>query len=352
LASKEDKLLAALRSLSPPKGGAGAPQEEQPGPRRSAQEEGDGDDSSRRGRRAIELSVEEVGVFFLAATMLVVLAFLMGWYGRGIALPGAGPNEKGRAPDREIRLPRLPMGEGSVRHLGERRSGVGPSSPGRFVYTILAAKFPGSGTSEAAHYVAFLREHGFIPAFLRPTRDEMDRSHTELCVGRFASQSDPVLLDWLPRVRRLRGAFARAVIARIPDTRAPPDDTRTPAAPGRKRRPRMLVLNHIGSCRVSHVPGAGSQGAPAPPTRGDRAPRGVPSVGYVGAKARAGGSWPAGDGKSGAQPVPPGAACAAEPRAGGPHGAPGEGATFPLQWAVPGRPRGDVPARPRPAMPG
>ncbi|MHC4248806.1 MAG: hypothetical protein ACYS9X_06725 [Planctomycetota bacterium] len=241
MASKEDKLLAALRSLSPPRGGAGDETPQPPEPSQSGKAEGDAAGSLGRRRRIIELSLEEAGVFFLAATMLVVLAFLMGWYGRGIALPGAGPNEKGRGPDREVRLPPISMGDGSARPLGERRSGVTPASRGRFVYTILAAKFPGSGASEAAHYVARLEEHGYRPVFLRPTRDERERPYTELCVGRFASQSDPVLLAWLPRVRRLRGAFAKAVIARIPDTRPPPDDDRTPAAPSRKRRPRMLV---------------------------------------------------------------------------------------------------------------
>jgi len=221
LASKQDKVLAALRSLSPPSGGTGEAPRKPAEPPPSGPIENDKRDKGPGRRRSIELSLEEIGVFFLAATMLVVLAFLMGWYGRGVALPSGSPSDKGHAPRRRAEPLRLSAGEGTIRDLGERRSGVRPSVPGRFVYTIVATKFPGSGAGDAADYVILLNEHGFVPAFLRATRND-----TELCVGRFASQSDPVLLKWLPQVRRLRGAFAGAFIARIPDTRAPLDDAR------------------------------------------------------------------------------------------------------------------------------
>jgi hypothetical protein len=72
--------------------------------------------------------------------------------------------------------------------------------------------------------MALLRENGFVPAFLRETT----AGATELCAGRFASQTDPVLLAWLPQVRRLHGAFAGAVIAQIPERRA--RDGRDPSA--------------------------------------------------------------------------------------------------------------------------
>ena len=65
------------------------------------QAEGDGDDHGKGRRRSIELSIEEIGVFFLAATMLVVLAFLMGWYGRGVALPSGSPRGRGIDPRRQ-----------------------------------------------------------------------------------------------------------------------------------------------------------------------------------------------------------------------------------------------------------
>jgi len=218
-------VLAALRSLSPPSGGTGeAPREPaEPPPSGPGEDERRGKGTGRR--RSIELSLEEIGVFFLAATMLVVLAFLMGWYGRGIALPSGSPSGEGRGPRRGAERLRLSAGEGAVRGLGERPSGVRPSAPRRFVYTIVAAKFPGSGSGDAADYVSFLNENGFVPAFLRATRNDAG-SCTELCVGRFASQSDPFLLKWLPQVRRLRGAFAGAFIARIPDPRVPRDGAR------------------------------------------------------------------------------------------------------------------------------
>jgi len=221
LASKQDKVLAALRSLSPPSGGTGeAPPEPSERPP-SGPGENDERDTGPGRRRSIELSLEEIGVFFLAATMLVVIAFLMGWYGRGVALPAGSRSGGGNDP----RRPRLSAGEGAVRDLGERRVGVRPSARGRFVYTIVAAKFPGSGSGEAAHYVDVLKEHGLVPAFLRATRSDTGPC-TELCVGRSASQSDPVLLKWLPQVRRLRGAFAGAFIARIPPPSASLDDAR------------------------------------------------------------------------------------------------------------------------------
>ena len=225
MASKQDKVLAALRSLSPPSGGTGEAPREPSEPPASGPGENDKPDKSPGRRRSIELSLEEIGVFFLAATMLVVIAFLMGWYGRGVALPAGSPSGGGNDPRRRAETLRLSAGEGAVRDLGERRSGVRPSARGRFVYTIMAAKFPGSGAGEAAHYVDFLSENGFVPAFLRATRDDAGPC-TELCVGRFASQSDPVLVKWLPQVRRLRNAFAGAFIARIPAPSASLDDAR------------------------------------------------------------------------------------------------------------------------------
>jgi hypothetical protein len=217
VASKEDKLLSALRSLSPPKGGSGELPQVRADPPPSTHAERDDDVPRERRHRTLQLSLEEVGAFFLAAAVLLVLAFLMGWYGRGVALPGGGSGETGSGHGRREGLPSLFLPDGRTDGFGKKPSGVRPSSSRRIVFTILAAKFPGSGSSEAAHYVAFLKENGFVPAFLRPTRDEANRSCIELCVGRFASQRDQTLNDWLPRVRRLRGAFAKAIIARIPE---------------------------------------------------------------------------------------------------------------------------------------
>ena len=145
MASKEDKLLAALRSLSPPTGGSGNEEPRDPEPRPRVEEEADSTRAHRQ--RSIELSLEEAGIFFLAATMLIVLAFLMGWYGRGVALPGASPNEKaGASGARPDGLPHMRVDARSIRDLRTRPSGVRDSSARRVVYTILAARCNSSGT--------------------------------------------------------------------------------------------------------------------------------------------------------------------------------------------------------------
>lgn len=204
MASKDQKLLEVLRSLSPPKAGSsgeGPPQEPPPPKRLEDGVEGRPD----RRRRGISLSVEEVGVFFLAAVVLVVLAFLMGWYGRGLAPPPSRSSRGGLARSERGAAPLMSVGPNDARDLGAAPSGVRRPDALRELYTILATRFPLSDSAKAESHRRFIEERGFIPAWYRRTK-----AGIELYVGEFDSRHDPLARRWLERIRRLREAYRSA----------------------------------------------------------------------------------------------------------------------------------------------
>ncbi len=211
MASREEKLLDALRSLSPPKAGAGGgvrPEVEnapEP-PVRAPQADARADAPPARRRRTIELRLEEVGVFFLVAVMLVVLAFLMGWYGRGLAVPRLARPAARHAP-----RPPLSIGSPEVLNLGTTARGARKAGAPLELYTILVKRFPLRGDEEAEDHRRFIEERGFTPAWCRSTTKGI-----ELCVGRFESPRHPLLLEWLPKIRGLRETYAPVLIVRIP----------------------------------------------------------------------------------------------------------------------------------------
>ena len=231
--ANQDKLLQILKSLKPP-GVKGTGDEESPlegatdegeAPRRDApdpsgapaadaqwQVSGEESPKRRRARGTIELRLEEVGIFFLAAVVLVVLAFLMGWYGRGIAGGGAKAESRSSGP---VKLPgdRVNrMDEPAARDLGERPAAVKPSpSSSRMIYAILVARFPAGGEAEAEDHRRMLEERGYTPCWIRRTT-----TGVELCVGRFEIPTDALAQSWLPRLRKLHGAYATSQMVRIP----------------------------------------------------------------------------------------------------------------------------------------
>ncbi len=210
MASKDDKLLKALRSLSPPKArssGDGPPQEPPPPKRLEAGVE----DRPDRRRRGISLSVEEVGVFFLAAVVLVVFAFLMGWYGRGLTSPRGSYLPGAKAPGGRGAAPLMSVGPNDARDLGAPPPlGVRRPDALRELYTILATRFPLSDSAKAESHRRFIGERGFTPAWYRPTKVGI-----ELYVGEFDSPHDPLARRWLERIRRLREAYRSAQIVKI-----------------------------------------------------------------------------------------------------------------------------------------
>ncbi len=216
MASKDEKLLKALRSLSPPKARSSGevPTQEPPPPKRL---EAGAEDRPDRRRRGISLSVEEVGVFFLAAVVLVVFAFLMGWYGRGLASPRSRASRGGRAhlPGAKATggrraAPLMSVGPNDARDLGAPPSGVRRPDALRELYTILATRFPLSDSAKAESHRRFIEERGFTPAWYRRTK-----AGIELYVGEFDSPHDPLARRWLERIRRLREAYRPAQVVKI-----------------------------------------------------------------------------------------------------------------------------------------
>ncbi len=185
------------------------------------------------GGRVIHLRVEEVGLFFLAGVVLVVMAFLMGWYGRGTGaarppsprLRGTAPSEapKERRGARPVvdsrrdafsgaaREPASEMDSSPGRDLGTRPSRVrrAPARSGG-AYSILVARFPPGGAGDAEDHRLFLEQRGY-PARTRPTAEGI-----ELCVGSFGSRADGLARQWLPKLRRLSPAYSSACIVRVP----------------------------------------------------------------------------------------------------------------------------------------
>ncbi len=179
---------------------------------------GAGPEESRpaSGGRVIHLRVEEVGLFFLAGVVLVVMAFLMGWYGRGTgdsrrdAFSGAARGD--RAPARRpAREPASEMDSSPGRDLGTRPGRVrrAPARSGG-AYSILVARFPPGGAGDAEDHRLFLEQRGY-PARVRPTAEGI-----ELCVGSFGSRADGLARQWLPKLRKLSPAYSSACIVRIP----------------------------------------------------------------------------------------------------------------------------------------
>lgn len=217
-------MLEVLRSLSPPRsapdGSARRPQEEAPPPPPAAAR-------PSPDAKHIRLRVEEVGIFFLAGVMLVVMAFLMGWYARrtGEVTPrrrgrlavdalgggrggGSRPAPAARASARPVDAPDGDRG-GEPAVGASRRVRTG-SARRTAAFSILLARFPLGGAGDAEDHRLSLRQRGY-PAWLRRTPEGI-----ELCVGRFGSPAEGLARQWLPKLRKLSAAYSPARIVRIP----------------------------------------------------------------------------------------------------------------------------------------
>jgi hypothetical protein len=163
------------------------------------------------GGRVIHLRVEEVGLFFLAGVVLVVMAFLMGWYGRGTGAARPVVDSLRDAFSGAAREPASEMDSSPGRDLGTRPGRVrrAPARSGG-AYSILVARFPPGGAGDAEDHRLFLEQRGY-PARVRPTAEGI-----ELCVGSFGSRADGLARQWLPKLRRLSAAYSSARVVRIP----------------------------------------------------------------------------------------------------------------------------------------
>jgi len=163
-----------------------------------------------RAGRAIQLGPEEAGVFLLAAVVLAVLAFLMGWYARGMASPGPAARHALR-PGGSPAQPMLAIDGARTNDLGQGNRGVESVADGRQPeHTIVVVSFPAGGAAEAQDHKYFLMERGFAPAWVRLTRQGVD-----ICVGRFSSPRDALAVEWLPKISRLREAYGSARIEKV-----------------------------------------------------------------------------------------------------------------------------------------
>ena len=220
-------MLEVLRSLTPPKSAPPpvGPREGEPPPHAA-------EDAPRAGEtpsslpsrpaaspvdadgRVIRFRMEEVGVFFLAAVVLVVMAFLMGWYGRGRG--GASPrpdavDSTGRAARPTARAAEPPVDSSPGRDLGARPGAVTSAPPRSGArYSILVAKFPREAAGEAEDHSMFLKQRGY-PARMRLTAEGI-----ELCVGKFDSPADGLARQWLPKLKALGPAYSSARVVKLP----------------------------------------------------------------------------------------------------------------------------------------
>lgn len=223
----QDRLLQILKSLKPPETGA-IPTQDGHGPTLSDSAQMQSASGShavmgsvlphptgaqqvkKPGR--IEMRVEEVGVFFLAAVVMVVIAFLMGWYGRGMAGGAATAGTRTETPVVPPNVSIISMDRPTAQNLGAREPTVQPASRSkRQIYSILVARFPTGGEVEAEDHRKLLEERGYSPAWIRRTTGGV-----ELCLGRFDIPTDALALEWLPRLRRLHGAYTSSQMVKVP----------------------------------------------------------------------------------------------------------------------------------------
>jgi hypothetical protein len=174
---------------------------------------GDQPEAKRRtAKGTIELRLEEAGIFFLAAMVLVVLAFLMGWYGRSISGPAADTEARSSGPVRLQESGVQTMERPAAQDLGSRQGEVRPSAGATSqIYSILVARFPTGGEAEAEDHRKLLEERGYTPAWIRRTT-----TGVELLLGRFEIPTDALAMEWLPRLRRMHGVYASSQMVKIP----------------------------------------------------------------------------------------------------------------------------------------
>ncbi len=161
--------------------------------------------------RIIRLRVEEAGLFFLAGVVLVVMAFLMGWYGRGTGTARPALDSRRDVFSGAAREPASAMDSSPGRDLGTRPGRVrrAPARSGGG-HSILVARFPPGGAGDAEDHRLSLNQRGY-PAWMRSTAEGI-----ELCVGTFDSRADGLARQWLPKLRKLSPAYSSARIVKLP----------------------------------------------------------------------------------------------------------------------------------------
>lgn len=218
-------MLEVLRSLTPPREPPkteGAPEESgrsrphgeggKASPAPAAEEAPQIAPSGRASDgRVIRLRVEEAGLFFLAGVVLVVIAFLMGWYGRGTGVARPVVDSRRDVFPGAAREPASAVDPSAGLDLGARAGRVrrAPARSGGG-HSILVARFPLGGAGDAEDHTLFLNQRGY-PAWMRPTAEGI-----ELCVGTFDSRTDGLARQWLPKLRKLNPAYSSARIVKIP----------------------------------------------------------------------------------------------------------------------------------------
>ncbi len=161
--------------------------------------------------RTITFKFEEVVVFLIGALMLMVIAFLLGWYGHSRSSAPTGLSAAG--PDAMV-VPEPPDELGSEVARSPEPIKTEPRSktpkveapspapaPGR-VYSLLVIEYARGDLSVARIMQSKLESKGYAPVFIQTH----NRKHG-VYVGRFASKEDPRVDKWTKEIRRMGSAY-------------------------------------------------------------------------------------------------------------------------------------------------
>lgn len=195
---KDDNVLDVLRGLNPESGEGAAsthkspPANQEPGqPHPHTQER-------RRGK--ISLGVEEVGFVFFVATLLVVLAFLIGWYGRGISSPG-------KITDGTSTAISMPSTDGAAVDLKSPVTGVRPAREQGHIYSLLVKVYSAQDKNLAETDINYLKLNYSDVRLV-----SMRSGRAALLVGKFNSRSDPLLQS---RLQNIKSNYPEAKITMV-----------------------------------------------------------------------------------------------------------------------------------------
>jgi len=203
---------AAPASAESAAGTALPPETDGPGYGRDyAQATGISRPAARGDERSITFRFEEVVVLLIGAMMLMVISFLLGWYGnaRGqattlVASPGGATVAATEPPEElgDIRsfdpkpLEVKPRGkEARVEKLKP------PPKPSR-IYSLQVIRFPAGDTSSAGLTKKRLESRGYAPVFLQTHGREI-----AVYVGRFTSKEDPRIERFKREIQRISRSY-------------------------------------------------------------------------------------------------------------------------------------------------
>jgi len=161
--------------------------------------------------RSITFRFEEVVVLLIGAMMLMVISFLLGWYGnaRGqattlVASPGGSPAAATEPPEElgDIRSFDPKPLEVKPRGKEARVEKLKPPPKPSKIYSLQVIRFPAGDTSSAGLTKKRLESRGYAPVFLQTHGREI-----AVYVGRFTSKEDPRIERFKREIQRISRAY-------------------------------------------------------------------------------------------------------------------------------------------------